>query len=365
MHAILAKDHLFETVSLAGSIVNQRTTNPLTQNVMLEATKDSITVSATDLELSLTRTLGEVDVKTPGKVLLNAQILTGLLKDIRSETVELKQDGNNVALTAGRDHFTLTSPDPEDFPKVPDSSGDAEITISGAVFNNAIRKCGRHVAQEKGRYALNGVLFEPSDKHVEFCGTDGRRLAFFRGNASGKSVDYQIIMPIRAYGLLTKVIGTGDPEVKLNLSENRITANVADVSVTGMLVEGQFPDYRSVIPGDLDKSFTVDLNELRLALTKAKVLTSVESQAVKLEVKPGELTIRSKSPAAGQAEIAVDIEYDGDETTLGFDPQYILQGLDGFDEEKVVFDFKDRDTGAILHTGDKETFYFLVMPIDV
>jgi DNA polymerase-3 subunit beta len=153
--------------------------------------------------------------------------------------------------------------------------------------------------------------------------------------------------------------------VKINLTENRLIASVEGTEVGTQLVEGQFPDYRSVIPADLPKQFVIDLEDFRLALNKARHLTSVESQAVRLEISKGELTLRSKSPVSGQAEVKAEIEYDGEDTVIGFDPQYIIQGLDGFDAGKVTFLFKDTDTGAIMHSGDREKFYYLVMPIDI
>jgi DNA polymerase-3 subunit beta len=295
---------------------------------------------------------------------VQASLAGNLLKDIRAETVELSVDGSTVQLKAGRDKFELTSADPDEFPKLPEVGGDAEIKLKGADFANAIRKVGRSIAQEKGRYALNGVLLEPRKNALEFCGTDGRRLGFCKVSAKGKDVPYQVILPRKAYDLIGKVIG-GDGDMVLKLTENRVQAIVDGTEVGAQLVEGQFPDYRSVIPGDLDKLFSINTEEFRLALNKARHLTSVESQAVRLEISKGELTLRSRSPSQGQAEVKVEIEYDGDDAVIGFDPQYILQGLDGFDSDKMTFEFKDKDTGAVMHTGEREKFYYLVMPIDI
>ncbi|MCG3185325.1 MAG: Beta sliding clamp [Planctomycetes bacterium] len=365
MHVICARDQLAEAMNLVSSIVNQRSTNPITQNVLLIADKQGLEVRATDLDLSLKRTLTEVDCKKPGKCLVQASLVGSLLKDIRTDTIEFKAEGSTVELKAGRDRFELTSADPDEFPKLPEVDGKTEIKLKGSDFVAAIRRVGRSIAQEKGRYALNGVLLEPRKNAVEFCGTDGRRLGYTKVGAKCKEVDYQVIVPAKGYNLISKVIGSGEGEVSLKLSENRIVALVEGTEVGTLLVEGQFPDYRAVIPGDLDKSLTVSLEDFRLALNKARVLTSVESQAVRLEVSKGELTLRSRSPSQGQAEVKLEIEYSGDDVAIGFDPQYILQGLEGFDTDKVTVEFKDKDTGAILHAGDKEKFYYLVMPIDI
>jgi DNA polymerase-3 subunit beta len=183
-------------------------------------------------------------------------------------------------------------------------------------------------------------------------------------SAKGKEVPYQVIVPRKGYDLIAKVIG-GDGEMVLKLSENRVLAVVEGTEVGAQLVEGQFPDYRSVLPAELDKQFTINLEDFRLALNKTRHLTSVESQAVRLEITKGELTLRSRSPAQGQAEVKAEVEYDGEDAVIGFDPQYILGGLEGFDSDKVTFEFKDKDTGAIMHAGEKDRFYYLVMPIDI
>ncbi|MBK9974460.1 MAG: DNA polymerase III subunit beta [Planctomycetes bacterium] len=365
MHAICARDQLAEAFSLVSSIVNQRSTNPITQNVLLSADKHGLEVRATDLEQSLKRTLSEVETKKAGKCLVPATLLAGLLKDIRSETVEIKASGSTVEVKAGRDKFELNSADPEEFPKLPEAGEGSTITLKGSDFNLAIKRVGRSIAQEKGRYALNGVLLEPRKNGLEFCGTDGRRLGYSKVAAKGAEVKFQVIVPQKGYSLISKVIGNSEADVKLQLSETRIVATVDGTEVGTQLVEGQFPDYRSVIPRELDKQLVVGLEDFRLALNKARHLTSVESQAVRLEISKGELTLRSKSPSSGQAEVKVEIEYEGDDAVIGFDPQYILQGLDGFDAGKVTFLFKDKDTGAVMHSGDRERFYYLVMPIDI
>lgn len=365
MHLISARDQLAEAMALVSSIVNQRSTNPITQNVLLIGANSGLEIRATDLEVSLRRTLGEVEVKKPGQCLVQATLLAGLLKDINADTVTIKADGNQVELTAGRDRFVLTSADPEEFPKLPEVSGDLEIEIKGADFVDAIRKVGRSIAQEKGRYALNGVLMEPGKNAVEFCGTDGRRLGYAKVAAKGKEAGFQVIIPAKGYNLIAKVIGSGEGLVKFTLSENRLVAEVEGTEIGSQLVEGQFPDYRAVIPDGLDKSFVIATEELRMALNKARHLTSVESQAVRLEISEGELTIRAKSPAQGQAEVKTEIDYSGEEVTIGFDPLYILGGLDGIDAGKVTVEFKDKETGAIFHAGDREHFFYLVMPIDV
>lgn len=365
MHVICARDQLAEAFNLVSSIVNQRSTNPITQNVLLSADKHGLEVRATDLEQSLKRTLSEVETKKAGKCLVPATLLAGLLKDIRSETVEIKAGGSTVEVKAGRDKFELHSADPEEFPKLPEVGEGATVTLKGSDFNLAIKRVGRSIAQEKGRYALNGVLLEPRKTALEFCGTDGRRLGYSKVAAKGAEVNFQVIVPQKGYSLISKVIGNSEADVKLKLSESRIVATIDGTEVGTQLVEGQFPDYRSVIPRELDKQLVIGLEDFRLALSKTRHLTSVESQAVRLEISKGELTLRSKSPSSGQAEVKTEIEYEGEDAVIGFDPQYILQGLDGFDAGKVTFLFKDKDTGAVMHAGDRERFYYLVMPIDI
>lgn len=365
MQITSARDQLFEAMNLVTSVVNTRSTNPITQNVMLAADKSGLELRATDLEVSLRRKLAEVQVKKPGNCLVNANLMAALLKDIRSDTVEIVVSGTKTELKAGRDRFELQGADPEEFPKLPERGGDTAVTLAARDFAAAIRKVGRSVALEKGRYALNGVLLEPGKSSIEFCGTDGRRLGYVKCAAKGKEVKYQVIVPTKGYNLISKVIGASDGDITLNLSENRLTADIAGTEVATLLVEGQFPDYRSVVPKDLDKKFIINTEDFKAALNKARHLTSIESQAVRLEIAPGELTLRSKSPTHGQAEVRAEIEYSGGEESIGFDPQYILQGLEGVESEKTTFEFKDKETGAIVHSGDKAKFYYLVMPIDI
>ncbi len=365
MQITSARDQLHDAMNVITGVVNTRSTNPITQNVLLVADKTGLELRATDLEVSLRRKLTEVQVKKPGSCLVSANLVAALLKDIRSDTVEIVVSGTKTELKAGRDKFELQGAEPEEFPKLPEKAGETAITMAAKDFAAAIRKVGRSVALEKGRYALNGVLLEPAKSAIEFCGTDGRRLGYVKAAAKGKEVKYQVIVPTKGYNLISKVIGGGEGDITLYLSENRLTADVGGTEIATLLVEGQFPDYRTVVPKELDKKFTISTEDFRAALNKARHLTSIESQAVRLEIAPGELTLRSKSPVYGQAEVRAEIDYSGPEETIGFDPQYILQGLEGCESEKTTFEFKDKETGAILHAGDKAKFYYLVMPIDI
>ncbi|MCA8939852.1 MAG: hypothetical protein KDB07_08595, partial [Planctomycetes bacterium] len=196
---------LADLMGVVANVVNKRHSTPILQQVLFDASSDGLVLYGTDNELSIQQRVPEVSVKTPGRVLLSAQMLTGLLRDLRSETVTFSTEGDQVLVSAGEDTIRLQSTDPEGFPSFPSLDQAEKVVLSASQVDAALGRTGKSVAVDKGRYALNGVLLTPSDGKVEFCGTDGRRLAYVCIETDAKAIKAQVILPRRGIEMLQKL----------------------------------------------------------------------------------------------------------------------------------------------------------------
>lgn len=358
---------LGEVLGLISGVVNPRHTNPLLQNVMFDVTEDGVTLRATDLEVSLQYDLPESVSQKPGRALLPAAKLAGLVRDMRSDVVSMERSGDNVVVTCGRDRIELLSADPDHFPAFPKLTGKGVQEVDAKGFGVALSRTGKSIATERGRYALNGVKITPGPKFWEFCGTDGRRLALARMDGKGDTVNFPVILPRRGVDLFTRMLEKMDSgsSMEVEINENELVARCGGSVISSGLVDGQYPDYWTVIPKGNDKQLKVDRKELLEGVKLASHLTSVESAILAMAISKNEISLRTRSSGTGTAEAVIVAGYEGPEMKVGFDPRYLVEGLNLFQEDEVTFELMNEKTGVIFHDGDKENFFFLVMPLEV
>jgi len=358
---------LSDVLTTVSSVVNARHTNPLLQNVMLDVADGALTLRATDLEVSLQYTMADAAAEKNGRALLPATKLAALVRDLRADTVTLAKKGDTVLVTCGRDKLELHSSDPDHFPAFPQFTGKGALDVDARAFGRCLARTGKSIATERGRYALNGVKMTPKKDMIEFCGTDGRRLSLSRMPGKGREIAYPIIMPRRGIDLMIRLLAEveeGTP-LALEINENEMLAKFGSVIASTALVDGQFPEYWTVIPTLNDKKVTVGRTELLEAVKLATHMTSVESSTVAMHLSDNEMVMKTRSSGTGTAEAVLEVQYDGPEFKAGFDPRYLTEGLNLFREDQVIMELKDSNTGVIIHEGDKETFFFLVMPLEV
>ncbi len=353
-------------MSIVAGVVNPRHTNPLVQNVLLDASKSGLLIKATDLEVSLQYQLNDASVSKAGKVLLPAARLNGLLKDMSAETVELIADDESVVVSAERGKITLQTADVEGFPGFPEFKQDNALSIKASDFAKGLGWTGKSISPERGRYAFNGVLITTGKNGIEFCGTDGRRLSYMKVAGKAKTYDFPIIIPRRGIELFTRMAERApDSDISLDIRENEVVARAGNAIASTALIDGQFPDYWTVIPRNNDKTYVARRADLISSLRLAGHVTSVESQSVAMEISKQEITFKTRSPGMGSAEVKLPVTYAGPDCRVGFDPRYLLDGLALMTADDVTCEFKDNETGVIFHEGSKDKAFFLVMPLDV
>lgn len=347
-------------------VTGSRSTNPITRHVRIRAQAGVCTITATDLEVGFETPIGIADGEG------DAVISPEMLKDVAA----LCCDGQKLVLSSKSERH-VEGMDPEEYPKVfGDERSDylCAVDMHGDLVE-AIEATVPCVAIEKGRYALNGVLFELHKDRVELCGTDGRRLAYrsidCRGLAEkpelSESFDkggpkYQVIVPRKALDLVSRFT---DGPVSFSFTENVIQFRSGASRLRSLLVEGQFPDYRSVIPKSLDGYVIVEREEFVRQMKLAQEGTSIESQAARLEIDKEGLRWRTKCASKGQATGLLQLQETPLPITIGFDPIYLIQGAESFNGKWLAIEYRDKETGAILHDGRKDRAYYLCMPIDI
>jgi len=403
MKVICDRSALLNAVNLVAAVVPGRTPTPQLGCVKLTATKTGgvgeLTLAGTDAETSLQVTLNQVDVSQPGQAAIPADKLRQIVSAEEGEaTLTIEVTGEECHIRGSGAHFRVFGYAAADFPPIPDLAAylaggvgtEAPRTIfsqQAGVLSTLVNRTAFATARETSRYAINGVLLKRDGKKIEFVATDGRRLAVSRGTVSGdKNAGEPVscIVPTKALAMISKLISEPEDPVRVVITESKIffafdypgvdsAGKAKDKPATpravlsSTLVEGTFPPYEDVIPKEQDKKMVADRDSLGRAVRKAAVLTNEESRGVRLAFSGSDkrLTLSSRAPEMGEAEINVDLtSYDGENIEISFNPTFISDVLRVVEENDVVLELKAPNKPGLFRSpaGD---FLYVVMPVNL
>jgi DNA polymerase-3 subunit beta len=365
MRVICDRGTLVDALGLIGAVAVQRTPKPVLSCVKLTAGDDGLTLTATDLESSLTLNALRVEVEQPGEALIPADKLSQIVRESIDPTLTLSTDGEVVQITGQDSKYRIYTQAVGDFPAVPTFDEDPHFEMIAGDLHRLVAMTIFATARENSRYAINGVLMERDGKQLSVVATDGHRLAMAKGKASTAAEGGQsAIVPTKALQLLLRLFDDAEQVVKVRIAGNRVLFTADHATLTSSLVEGNFPPYRDVIPKDGDKKATLMTDVFISAVRRAALLTNEESKGVRMAYSPDGLTLSSRAPEMGEAEIKVELAgYDGEPIEIGFNPAYLLDALKVMDDKQVQFDFKAPNKPGVLRTGPD--FLYVVMPVNL
>lgn len=363
MKITVSRDAISTFCLLSKQITGQKTSNSFTRCVHFSIIDGKLHMRATNLDQHM-RHIVDCKISSPaGNALIDAEILSKITRLSSEPELSIDSDGNFVTLKSVSDVWNVNTADPTDFPPWMDMPVKTAMKMSGIDLCSGLEKCMPMIAAEKGRYALNGVNVTFSMGRAEFCGTDGRRLAVVKHPCVALGEKCVALLPKSACEMILGI--TSEGEVEIYVDSDRVLVHSGVTEMYSRLVEGQFPDYVDVIPKNLDRTAKFECGDLVNALEKAKLLTSPESQAVRMCFSPGHLALSSRSAALGTSEISCSSMYNGERVEMGFDPAYLLAALEACDSDSVELKIHEKDDGVIIHSGREEQETYLVMPIDI
>ena len=359
-------------VQVASAVVAPRSPKPALGCIKIEATKNTMTLLATDLEVGIRIDLDKMEVREPGMALVPADRFHAILRELTEDTVALSATQRETTIDAPGAHFTILGDDPADFPQVPEFSETGAFAMAAADLLTVTERTLFATAKENTRYALNGVLWEVEGKDVTLVATDGRRLSLARCKCA-EAVEKKIsaIVPSKAMQLIERCLADAaqaKASVRVVIGEKEILLEVPPADggktvVYSRLVDGHFPKYEDVIPKDFDKKATLDTEAFSAAVRKAALLTNEESRGVMLKFTAQELVITSRTPEMGEAEIRMPAAYEGEPLEIGFNPQYLINAAKVVDAKELTFTFKGPSKPGVISEG--KIFTHVVMPVSI
>jgi DNA polymerase III subunit beta len=376
MELAIDRVSLLNSLSMVQGIVERRNTVPVLGHVLIEPGVDSVKLSATDLEVGI-RTEISAEAVQPGPLTLSARKLFEIVRESEAEKVTIKAlDGDWFELRCGRARFKMMGLDPRSFPAMPSSNGKSdeqghrvlkgELRLPRVEMASMIDKTIFAVSPDEARYNLSGVyVVAPEGGTVRMVATDGHRLSVIDRQAEGFSMEGGVIIPRKGLAELRKLLDqAGENEAQLVIDGQLAWLRRGATELSMRLVEGEFPDYKGVIPGQSRYEIHVGRDTLLNAMRRAAIFSNERYHGVKLAFADGTLTVSSTSPELGEASETLDIAFNGAEFSIGFNALYIQQVLNIIpSDSEAVLGLSDEVTAGIITTPSDSEFQYIVMPM--
>lgn len=359
------RQEMAEVLSALCSVAAARSPKDILKCVRLEAHPDVLLLSGTDLELSLRCAVTQVEVEKPGEVLVVADTLSRIVRECTDEVLAVEAVNSTLHVRGTGSHFQVITHDPVDFPAIPSMEGEPEVVVDHALLRRLTELTVFATARESTRYAINGVLWEVEGDKLTLAATDGRRLSLAAGKVAegGAAEPRRAIVPAKALLLFARLPIEPDGRVGVKITDNQLLLNVGPAFISTALVEGQFPRYQDVIPTDCDRVVKLNTSELHSALKQAALLTDEESRGVRFAFSEGMLTLSSRAPERGEAEVSLPLNYVGEPVEIGFNPVFVLELLRVAHTDEITFAFKEPNRPGVIRLG--EDFVYVVMPVSL
>lgn len=364
MEVILDRDAFLKGLQMVQNIVEPRQTLPILANVLLETEEGTVRLTATDLEVGA-RVSIPARVVGKGAITVSARKLAEIVKELPAAAVALKVgDSAGVSLRCGGVTYRLVGMPPDDFPPVVPASPGAWLTLEAKVLRDMLTQTSFAVSHDETRYALNGVLFTLSGKEMRLVATDGHRLALSVRSVGDVGRAVTGIVPRKAITEVMRVLGSGE-EVQIGITDNQFVLQMPNFLMTARLIEGQFPNYEAVLPKGQPGKLVISRTAVAAALRRVSVMAEERNKPIKLVLAPAVLRLSASSQDLGEAEETLDVDYAGDEVSIGFNSRYLLDAIGPIEHEQIVLEFKDSLSPGVVKSVGDEGYCCVIMPMRI
>ncbi len=357
------RETLFNAVQHVGGVITSSLSRPMLKNVKLDVEEDAVYVSATDLEVGICIKVDDVKVEETGSVLPVEDRLSPILRTTPGDKIKIYGDESSITIESNDGQVKLLSEDPENFPKI-EKVGKKTFEIDPEILNYMVSRTEFATAQEKGRYALNGILVKLDEEgNLDIVAADGARLANVMKkvvNDEGNEID--CIVSKKGIHEASKLANLcKDEPILIEVTESSLRAENSRGWMTCQLIEGQFPNYKEVIPSNCKNKVEINKSMLANAIGRASLMASDRSRSVDFEFTEDNLLLSSESPDLGNAHIKLSIDYDGESEKVTFNPEYLLDMLQAVKRESIKLEFNQRNTPCLFKSG--KDFIYVVSPV--
>lgn len=365
MQFSIEREEIVRHLATVCGVVERRHTLPILFNVLLSVEDSSLSLTATDLEVEISTTL-EVQHPQKGKTTVSARKFLDICRALPSRAVlEVQYEKEQFHVRSGHSRFALGTLPAEDFPNTESVDEIAELELTQAELKQLLHQTVFCMAHQDVRYYLNGLLLELGEEVIHAVATDGHRLAVasLEKGPLREGVQIQSIVPRKAVLELVRLLEESDEPVRLKFGSNQMGAEFQGLSFSSKLIDGQFPDYKRVIPVGCEKQFIADRENFKQALGRVNILTNDKYRGVRLHLSNSKLQATVTNLEQEAAEEELEIQYQGEDFEIAFNNSYLIDILNVIGAEQVKLAFTNASSSCLMTPVGEVDSKYVVMPM--
>lgn len=359
----VSQEKLIAGLQTVQNVVSTRTTLPILSNVLLQAEDGKLRFTTTDLDVGVRASI-DATVDKPGATTLPARRLFTIIRELSASEVTIEVDSKNAAsIRSGPSFFKILGLPEEEFPPLPTFEDAKVFTISQKDLRDGLRKTAYAISTDETRYVLNGILFSFKESKLTLVATDGRRLALVDLELEfPRSHETEVIVPTKAVTELSRLLGD-EGEVKLSIGQNQLAFEVGGTLVVSKLIEGNYPNYKQVIPGEARERVTLERETFLQSVRRVSLLASEKSNSVKLVFSKNNIEIAANTPDVGEARESLAVQYRGKDFSIAFNPEFLMAPLRHLPTDEVFLDLIDEMSPGVIKI--QSPFLYVLMPMRI
>jgi DNA polymerase-3 subunit beta len=365
MKISVPRDELFAQLQTVSRVASTRSAIQALSGVELAATPAGAELRATDMEVGLRLPLA-AEVEREGTVVLPARLLVDVVRALPASkvTLELRSSEQDIELVSGGATFHIRTLRAEDFPPLPEPGGDAVVSVPAEAFVATVQKVARSASRDETRPVLTGILVSASEKELRMVATDSYRLSI-KETALESPLDgaFEANVPARALQELARIAqGREGDKLTVGVRQNQVVFQLGRVVLSSRLIDGQFPNYRQLLPDAYEHELTIAGTELTDVVRRISLLAQ-KNAPLRLAFAPGELTVSAQTPDVGEARESMPVRFEGEPLEIGFNPDFLRDGLESVESGDVTLALISPLRPGLIRAADGSGFQYLIMPI--
>jgi DNA polymerase-3 subunit beta len=363
----IEKDNLLSPLQTVCGIVERKQPLPILSNVLIEKRENNLRFTATDLEIQITTQIIREDLADQeASITVSAKKLQEILRVIPDKSkVSLEVQDHKLQIRANKSRFNLQTLPAQDFPKITEQTSFIEkISIEQRKLKKLLSMVQYAMAQQDIRYYLNGVLLVIDGQQLKLVATDGHRLAYVSEKLDKDYAKREVILPRKTVNELAKLLSETEDTATLGLAENQAQISFSGIVITSKVIDGKFPDYERVIP-KYSNHLDLDRVVISQALQRAAILSNEKFRGVRFVLTEKNLRIISSNSEQEEAQEDMEVDYHGSALDIGFNVNYLLDGLTNIFAEKITISFGDANSSILMTVRDDSEFKYVVMPMRI
>ncbi len=365
------KDDFFRSISKVQSIIEKRSNMPILSMILISTNDSNISISATDLEISMQQILPAIVMET-GSITISGRKLFEILKESKSNDIYIKEKENNwVYITDNKTQYNLACLPADEYPVFVEPEGVTMIELEGDTLSEMINKTIYSVTMEEAGFKLSGIFTEKIAKQgktlLRMVSTDGHRLSMIEKEVKDiedLNIESGVMIPKKGMLELSKLASEGD-RISIGFKQNNCIAKKENSLIVVRLLESKFPDYNSVIPKDIKYNIKLKREEILDGMKKMIILSSESYRGVKISLENNNMELVSINPDLGDAKDNIEIEYRDERLEMGFNSRYFIDVFQSMDSEEVIMGFIDNSSPCLIKGDNDKGFLGLVMPMRI